>query len=207
MSSFVLREDADPSTLELDRDARTGQLGPNHVAYLVVERGPSEPGATTRIEISGVSKTIGRDRAADVVMRDASVSRTHAKVGRHPDGFVYIEDLGSKNGVYVNRQRCDVAILRNGDVVEIGKLVLSMAIEQAPADAANDPASSRAMRANERFPELSPRQREVALLASEGRSNAEIAAELDISIRTVSTHLENIYGRLGVSSRLDLVKR
>ncbi len=51
---------------------------------------------------------------------------------------------------------------------------------------------------------LSSREREVARLAAEGKSNKTIARALSISPRTVSTHLTSIFGKLGVSSRAEL---
>lgn len=48
---------------------------------------------------------------------------------------------------------------------------------------------------------LSAREMEVALLAAEGISNAEIATRLVVSQRTVSTHLERVYRKLDVHSR------
>ncbi|AJY73447.1 LuxR C-terminal-related transcriptional regulator [Paenibacillus beijingensis] len=54
--------------------------------------------------------------------------------------------------------------------------------------------------------ELSKREKEVARLVAEGLTNIEIADALIISPRTVSTHLENIYRRLGINSRASLVK-
>ncbi|WP_240041191.1 helix-turn-helix domain-containing protein [Paenibacillus ginsengarvi] len=54
--------------------------------------------------------------------------------------------------------------------------------------------------------ELSKREMEVARLVAEGLSNNEIAEALIISPRTVSTHLEKIYRRLGINSRASLVK-
>lgn len=54
---------------------------------------------------------------------------------------------------------------------------------------------------------LSPREREVARLALEGRTAREIGTQLLIGERTVETHLANAYAKLGVSSRLELVRR
>jgi ATP/maltotriose-dependent transcriptional regulator MalT len=54
---------------------------------------------------------------------------------------------------------------------------------------------------------LTPREREVVRLASEGCSAREIAARLFIGERTVETHLANAYAKLGVASKLDLIRR
>lgn len=53
---------------------------------------------------------------------------------------------------------------------------------------------------------LTPRQKEVLTLIAEGLSNQEIADELEISVRTVERHRENIMKRLNLHSRIDLVK-
>ncbi|MFB2583869.1 helix-turn-helix domain-containing protein [Herbiconiux liukaitaii] len=51
---------------------------------------------------------------------------------------------------------------------------------------------------------LSRREREIADGAASGRSNREIAEELVLSVRTVETHLQRIYQKLGVRSRSEL---
>jgi DNA-binding CsgD family transcriptional regulator len=56
-------------------------------------------------------------------------------------------------------------------------------------------------------PRLSRREREVALLAVEGLSARVIGERLYISERTVETHLANVYAKLGVRSKLELVRR
>jgi DNA-binding CsgD family transcriptional regulator len=53
---------------------------------------------------------------------------------------------------------------------------------------------------------LSPREREIARLVAEDLTAAEIAERLIISPRTVTTHLDRIYTRLGINSRTALVR-
>jgi DNA-binding NarL/FixJ family response regulator len=54
---------------------------------------------------------------------------------------------------------------------------------------------------------LTTREREVARLAVEGQSARQMAQRLHISERTIETHLTNIYAKLGVQSKVDLVRR
>jgi DNA-binding NarL/FixJ family response regulator len=51
------------------------------------------------------------------------------------------------------------------------------------------------------LPMLTAREREILALLAEGKSSAEIARELVISTRTVGTHVQHIFGKLGVHSR------
>ena len=52
-------------------------------------------------------------------------------------------------------------------------------------------------------PELTPREREIALLAVRGLTAKEIAELLVLSPRTVENHLEHAYTKLGISGRRD----
>jgi DNA-binding CsgD family transcriptional regulator len=51
---------------------------------------------------------------------------------------------------------------------------------------------------------LTPAEREVAVAAAAGASNRDIAARQGVSVRTVESHLQHAYGKLGVSSRKEL---
>ena len=53
---------------------------------------------------------------------------------------------------------------------------------------------------------LSARERELVTLVAQGRTNAQIAAELFISIRTVSSHLDRIRDKTGCRRRADLTR-
>ena len=56
-------------------------------------------------------------------------------------------------------------------------------------------------------PRLTPRQNDLLRQLAAGHTNTQIARRLGISEGTVRTHLENIYGKLGVSSRTAAVTR
>ncbi len=54
--------------------------------------------------------------------------------------------------------------------------------------------------------QLTPRELSALRLLADGKANKEIASELDISERTVKTHLEHLFAKLGVTSRTEAVK-
>jgi pSer/pThr/pTyr-binding forkhead associated (FHA) protein len=64
---------------------------------------------------------IGRSSESDIEISDTSVSHQHASILR--DGKTYkLEDLGSKNGTYLNQRRiAKAARLKHGDIIEVGK--------------------------------------------------------------------------------------
>jgi DNA-binding CsgD family transcriptional regulator len=53
---------------------------------------------------------------------------------------------------------------------------------------------------------LSPRERELVILVAQGRTNAQIAAQLYITVRTVSSHLDRIRDKTGCRRRADLTR-
>lgn len=76
--------------------------------------------------VLGSELTIGRAENCTLRLDDAYVSQMHARIFPRGDQIV-IEDLGSTNGTYLNRQRLtSPAELQRGDKVKIGKTVLEM---------------------------------------------------------------------------------
>ena len=53
---------------------------------------------------------------------------------------------------------------------------------------------------------LTEREHEIAGLVAAGRTNREVAEQLVLSTRTIEAHLRNIYGKLGVRSRVELTR-
>jgi len=57
------------------------------------------------------------------------------------------------------------------------------------------------------FPELSDRETEILSFIAQGRSNQEIAEQLDLTLKTVRNHVSNIFGKLQVVDRAQAVIR
>jgi FHA domain/zinc-ribbon domain len=68
--------------------------------------------------------TVGRRPDSDVFLDDVTVSRDHAVIVRRGDDY-YLDDCGSLNGTYVNRQRIGSHHLADGDELQIGKYKLA----------------------------------------------------------------------------------
>jgi hypothetical protein len=91
-------------------------------AALVIRSGGGRSGESFTIDSDRMS--IGRSPDAEVFLDDVTVSRNHALLVRRQDGL-YIDDLGSLNGTYVNRRRIESHKLQDGDEIQIGKYKLS----------------------------------------------------------------------------------
>ncbi len=75
----------------------------------------------TRFEIGDGETSVGRSSGSSIVLRsDDYASGRHAQLTRH-GGLLYVEDLGSTNGTFVNgRKTVGATPLRNGDSVRVG---------------------------------------------------------------------------------------
>lgn len=69
--------------------------------------------------------TIGR-HLGEIPLSDLEASRRHAVIELFGREMIFLRDLGSTNGTYHNGQRVDVARLRNGDTVGVGRSVLKL---------------------------------------------------------------------------------
>jgi pSer/pThr/pTyr-binding forkhead associated (FHA) protein len=93
---------------------------PAGIGLLVVKRGPN---AGSRFRVEAGKTTIGRHPDSDIFLDDVTVSRRHAEV--HHDGAAFtVNDVGSLNGTYLNRERIEQADLHSGDELQVGKFRL-----------------------------------------------------------------------------------
>ena len=123
------RRAEEPTTMTYKVD-ETGDMQPVDIdevversgAALVIRSGGGRAGESFTLDEDRVS--IGRSPDAGVFLDDVTVSRNHALLVRRRDGL-YIDDLGSLNGTYVNRRRIESHRLADGDEIQIGKFKLS----------------------------------------------------------------------------------
>ena len=74
----------------------------------------------------GDELTGGRAGGCQITLDDTYVSELHARVFRR-EGQLYVEDLGSTNGTYLNRRKVTAPIaIRKGDRLQIGKTVMEL---------------------------------------------------------------------------------
>ena len=121
-------EQGDQTTITY-KVGETGELQPVDVekvaaegGALVIRSGGGRAGESFGIESDRM--TIGRSPDAGVFLDDVTVSRNHALLVRRRDGL-YLDDLGSLNGTYVNRRRIESHKLQNGDELQVGKYKLT----------------------------------------------------------------------------------
>ena len=89
-------------------------------ATLSIVKGP-QVGNVFRL--SADSLTIGRSPQCDIFLNDMTVSRMHATLRRTPAGYEIV-DADSFNGLWVNNLNVKDAVLKDGDVVQIGTFCL-----------------------------------------------------------------------------------
>ena len=87
---------------------------PTRKVTLIQQAGPEQ-----EFELSKASIVIGRAMTSDIVLSDARLSRSHARLECGPSGCTLI-DLGSSNGSRVNGVRVEQAVLKPGDQITLG---------------------------------------------------------------------------------------
>ena len=74
----------------------------------------------------GEELTVGRAGGCQITLDDTFVSQLHARVFRR-DVQLFVEDLGSTNGTFLNRKKVAAPIaIRKGDRLQIGKTVMEL---------------------------------------------------------------------------------
>jgi pSer/pThr/pTyr-binding forkhead associated (FHA) protein len=152
------------------------------------------------LTLPGPRSTIGSSTAADVVVSDSTVSRVHALL-EWLGGTWFVQDLGSRNGTFVNGERVQVRrVVQSADEIRLGRAKLVLYGIASPIGSVtavtDDP------------PVLTTRERDVLIALcqpmqagdtfTEPSSVHEIAVALTVSDAAVKQHLGRLYDKFGV---------
>jgi pSer/pThr/pTyr-binding forkhead associated (FHA) protein len=146
--------------------------------------------------------SIGREPRSDISLDwDTEVSRAHAVLERVGDSWTLLDDGLSRNGSFVNGQRVHGRRrLEDGDAIAIGGTVIAFV-------ASGEPLATTTTTRYTALPDLTAAQRRVlvALCApaleqsfAAPASNAEIAADLFVTVDTVKSHLRALFELFGI---------
>lgn len=87
-------------------------------------------GSTAEVALFPGENVIGREGDGVMLVKSSTVSRRHARIVIDASGAV-VEDLGSKNGTYVNDRRIDAPTpVVDGDQIRIGSLLFTFRLTQ-----------------------------------------------------------------------------
>ena len=173
-------------------------------------------------DVPAAGAVVGRSPDCTIQLGGGLVSRRHARVFADGDKL-FVEDLGSRNGVVVNRKKiADRTPLAHGDTVAVGVELLEVIddhVVSRPAHLSTLPPSGvapigesdvdapEAQQATvvARIDVLSDREREVLELIVLGHTQKEIGDKLHVSVKTIETHRARIAEKLACRTRAEMV--
>ena len=184
------------SAAELKVQIEAERLG----APLLVYRDGGDEQRILAIDGERGSLWIGRSEAADISLPvDGEVSGLHAQIEYVGSECTVLDDGISRNGTFVNEERVSGRRrLRDGDVIRTGRTRITFKLPAEAAPVATVVAGDAAAGAG-----VSPAQRRVLVALcrpfkggtsfATPTTNAEIAAELHLSVDAVKTHLRALF--------------
>ncbi|MBN2656286.1 MAG: FHA domain-containing protein [Spirochaetales bacterium] len=158
------------------------------------------------IPLSG-NFSIGRLESSDLILSSGSVSRRHAKMNFDGEDL-YIQDLDSSNGTFVNGSRIrERSLLRDGDLLKIGQTEFRVS-EGLPKTKEQEEHTLVGMGDKQQdFTShygLSERESEILYFLVKGFNLQDIGEKLFISPGTVKNHVLKIYKKTESHSRIEL---
>lgn len=147
---------------------------------------------------------VGRGPNNTIIIADPQVSRSHATLDRIRGSGWRIQDLGSRNGTFINGIPVGgrPVAFGFGDEVRVGDT--SIRVREGDLDDADAATVQGAAKAATEV--LSRRERAVLQLVAIGSTDAQIAEQLTISIHTVHSHLDSIRAKTGARRRPEMVR-
>lgn len=175
--------------------ANLAQYGPQAVPRLSQLRGQAF------VALGRIGEAIAEFRGAQTVTQKqgqrSMVWRLHIDLGK-----AYLV-IGRREDAEQEFSSAQAIIQQLADTVPDGELHEHF-LKQALAEIPTAPALTPRQAAMKEFGGLTERERQVAVLIAQGKSNREIAETLAIAVRTVESHITRILDRLGLKSRAEI---
>ena len=146
---------------------------------------------------------MGGVEATRTIAADDRLSETHVLVLTTFDADEYVvEAIRAGASGFLLKHTPPAEILRAISRVAAGEPILSPTVtRQLIAHLSDTGAAARQRHATTALDQLSEREREVAIAVGRGKSNAEIAGELFMSVATVKAHISRILTKLDLNNR------
>ncbi|MCA9873423.1 MAG: FHA domain-containing protein [Ardenticatenaceae bacterium] len=142
------------------------------------------------------STIIGRALDSDIVITSKRISREHAQIRR--EGWrVFLEDLGSTNGTYLNNERIlEPMQLRDGDQIQVGDVLFTfhdpdVTYQDTPLPELEIDVLAGVVRVNRQLVSLAPK--EFSLLAYLYERKGEVCSKDDIGVAVWPEYQEGVY--------------
>ncbi len=111
-----------PARAPKERAVRQRRVRSNTTRLVLIA--PAEQAG--RVHVVGDELHVGRAAGCEVTVDDTYASQRHARIFRR-DGELYVEDLGSTNGSYLNREKVSrPTVMKEGDRLQIGATVFEV---------------------------------------------------------------------------------
>jgi pSer/pThr/pTyr-binding forkhead associated (FHA) protein len=180
----------------------------NPKAYLLSLLPPPLAGV---FPVSEERMTIGRGESCHLRVVHPLVSRQQCEVWAEEDR-VLVRDLNSLNGTYVNGVRIRQRRLAFGDLLQVGPLVVQL-IRALPEGEKVMEVGGDDEETDQRLvtpptiplPALSQVEQQIVRCLAEGQTEKEVASLLKLKPHVVHSHVKEVYRRLGITSRAQLV--
>lgn len=144
---------------------------------------------------------IGRAVHNTITINDVYMSRHHASL-QLVGGELLVIDLNSRNGTFLNGRRIIApTVIRNGNHLRLGNTEMEAIVPHVRrAPTREEPTIPIP------HPVLTPSEEKVFWQVVQGYTNKEIGRRLQISPRTVQTHLSSIMTKLTLENRSQIVR-
>lgn len=176
-------------------------------------KGTSKENSPLIIPLERKETLIGRSKGCNLILQAPSVSRKHSIIIILADS-VYLKDLGSRNGSYINGVKVEnEALLRSNDIIRLGAMEFTFQTEiQENEDEEDSEKTQIDIKKQQesnfvKHYNLSPREEEVFYLLIKGLKIKEISKKLFISQGTTKNHVLSIYSKTDCHSRIELAQK